>query len=334
MSNGSTTQASAHKPARTTFHLLAGLASGVSTSILLQPADLLKTRIQQSPSSTLLSTLRSILSSPKPVKQLWRGALPSVIRTGVGSALYFTALNGIRTELASLQHHDAIATAIVADHSPTNDPKSSSSSSVLPKLSPLANLASGALARVSVGFIMMPITVLKVRFESSYYASYGSLGLFGAARDLGAKEGIRGFFAGFGATAVRDAPYAGLYVVFYEAAKSRLGALASARVDPTATGGLTGATSAMVNLSSGALAASAATAITNPPDAVKTRLQLMPARYGNSMRAVRMMWREEGVRCFFDGLGLRMARKAVSSALAWTVYEEVIRRVERGFLDG
>lgn len=30
----------------------------------------------------------------------------------------------------------------------------------------------------------------------------------------------------------------------------------------------------------------------------------------------------------FDGLALRMARKALSSALAWTVYEEVIRRAE------
>jgi len=36
----------------------------------------------------------------------------------------------------------------------------------------------------------------------------------------------------------------------------------------------------------------------------------------------------EGVRSLFDGLGLRMGRKAISSALAWTVYEELIRRAE------
>jgi len=40
------------------------------------------------------------------------------------------------------------------------------------------------------------------------------------------------------------------------------------------------------------------------------------------------MLAEEGVRSLFDGLALRMARKAMSSALAWTVYEEVVRRAE------
>jgi solute carrier family 25, member 38 len=33
----------------------------------------------------------------------------------------------------------------------------------------------------------------------------------------------------------------------------------------------------------------------------------------------------------FDGLALRMGRKALSSALAWTVYEELIGRAERRF---
>ena len=36
------------------------------------------------------------------------------------------------------------------------------------------------------------------------------------------QDGLRGFFLGFGATALRDAPYAGLFVVFYEASKKSL----------------------------------------------------------------------------------------------------------------
>jgi solute carrier family 25, member 38 len=90
---------------------------------------------------------------------------------------------------------------------------------------------------------------------------------------------------------------------------------------------------ASVNFGSGVFAAAVATAITNPFDAVKTRLQLFPARYGNMLRAGRMMVREEGVRSLFDGLALRMGRKALSSALAWTVYEELIGRAERRFAD-
>lgn len=169
---------------------------------------------------------------------------------------------------------------------------------------------------------MMPVTVLKVRYESDYYA-YRSL--LGAARDIVRTEGVRGLFAGFGATAVRDAPYAGLYVVFYEQLKRHLAAVADS------SGGAIhlSPSSPSINFVSGAMAAGIATAITNPFDAVKTRLQLMPGKYGNMLRATRLMIQEDGLRSLFGGLGLRMARKALSSALAWTVYEELILRAER-----
>jgi solute carrier family 25, member 38 len=191
---------------------------------------------------------------------------------------------------------------------------------VLPRLTNSENLLTGAVARVFAGFLMMPVTVIKVRYESDFYA-YRSI--FGASRDILAKEGLRGFFSGFGATAVRDAPYAGLYVVFYEASKRRLNQFA--RKD---SGGMLAAS---VNFASGVFAAGLATSITNPFDAVKTRLQLMPAKYGNMVKATKLMLKEDGVGSLFDGLGLRIGRKALSSALAWTVYEELIGRAERNF---
>ena len=275
----------------------------------------------------LYTTLRSILASPAPVRQLWRGTVPSAVRTGVGSALYFGGLNALRAQLADRR----IGTV----------PASGSTTSALPQLSNGANLVTGAVARAAAGVALAPVTVLKVRYESSLY-SYGSL--WGAAADIRAREGVRGFFAGFGATAVRDAPYAGLYVLCYEAGKVRLGD-AVARFGSGGAGAgagaadgkngvrLKGSASAGVNFASGVLAAGFATAVTNPFDAIKTRVQLMPRRYGNMVRAARMMIREEGVRSMFDGLALRMARKAMSSALAWTLYEEIIRRAEISWVE-
>ena len=291
--------------------------------MLLQPADLLKTRVQQSGSASLLSTIREISQGPRPLKQLWRGTLPSTLRTGIGSALYFTSLNALRQHVARsnlLQSSGQIR--------PSNRSAGYSSSS-LPKLSNLANLTTGAIARASVGFVMMPITVIKVRYESNYY-TYRSIRH--AVTSILRHEGLKGFFTGFGATALRDAPYAGLYIVIYEQCKRRLSALR--QVAPTSLstpipGEMTGSMSASINFLSGVLAAGLATAITNPFDAVKTRLQIMPGKYGNLVRAGRRMLKEEGVRSLFDGLGLRMARKAMSSALAWTVYEELIRRAEQ-----
>jgi transmembrane carrier protein len=201
------------------------------------------------------------------------------------------------------------------------------------RLTNTANLLSGALARAAAGFGVMPITVLKVRYESSLF-SYTSLAQ--ACTDIYRAHGMRGFFAGFGATAVRDAPYAGLYVLFYEAWKRQFGlgtpagtatstaAAIPNRHGPKATAALT--------FTSGVLAAGLATALTNPFDAIKTRLQLQPGVYGNMVRAGRKMVAEEGWRCLFDGLALRMARKGMSSALAWTVYEELVRRAERRWI--
>ena len=354
-----------------TFHFLAGLASGVSSGVLLQPADLLKTRVQQTRSSALLPVLRTILASPQPITSLWRGTVPSALRTGFGSALYFTSLNTLRQLVANNNNNDDSARQAGSRSSSVvgvgvGTSSSSSSSSVLPKLSSTSNLLTGASARVFAGVVLMPVTVIKVRYESDFYA-YKSM--VGASRSIYASEGLRGFFAGFGATAIRDAPYAGLYVVFYEGGKGYLARLFAVGGTGAGTGAgigtgtgtgsgtdtgtstdtstgnkavgrrredgrqrTTTVPAVSINATSGVVAAAAATAITNPFDAVKTRLQLMPVKYKNMVRATRLMMKEDGIRGFFDGLALRMGRKAVSSALAWTVYEELIRRAERGIL--
>ena len=308
MSNGGSNHASP------TFHFAAGLTTGILSAAILQPADLLKTRVQQSHTNTLRGSLKEILRGPNAVRNLWRGTLPSIFRTGFGSALYFTTLNTLRQSAAN---HNLASSAVL------------SSSSSLPKLSNLANLGTGAVARAGAGFVLMPVTVIKVRYESNMY-NYKSI--LDATTAIWRVEGLRGFFAGFGATAVRDAPYAGLYVVCYEQAKQRIGTMFRG-TDMQSASKMTSSTSAAVNFLSGAVAAGCATAITNPFDAIKTRLQLLPHKYENMLKAASIMLKQEGVKSMFQGLGLRMGRKALSSALAWTLYEEMINKAETRWID-
>lgn len=296
-------------------HFISGLGSGVASAVILQPLDLLKTRVQQQADhESLRVLLRQMRREPHFLAQLWRGTLPSVLRTGAGSALYFTSLNWIRHELSK---HPLAGRR----HASTR-----TGSSILPALTNSGNLVSGALARTFCGFILMPLTVIKVRFESNIYA-YPSMRA--ATHGIYQVDGLRGFFAGFGATAMRDAPYAGMYVLFYEILKTHLARLAS---DARAHSGQTKMQSALassINFTSAALAATMCSAISNPFDAVKTRIQLQPRSYKNMGQAAMKMLREDGFKSFWNGLGLRMARKVLSSALAWTLYEELIRRSER-----
>jgi solute carrier family 25 protein 38 len=344
--------------ARAAFHFTAGLLSGLCSAVLLQPADLLKTRLQQehrpgtaplgaaagsrgngsagaAPQRPLVAVLRAIAAEPAPVRTLWRGTLPSAVRTSVGSALYFGGLDWLRRHAAALSGPLSAAKGGGAAGSGSGGSR---------QLSPAGNLATGALARAAAGFALMPVTVVKVRAESS-----GARPLFASTAALWRARGLGGFFAGSAATALRDAPYAGLYVVAYEAIRRRLAGLAGVALPeaaprPSSPGGgknAGAASAAAVNFSAGALAAAAATAATNPFDVVKTRVQLSDAlpssagagtaaaRRTNGMAAVALrVVRDEGWRRLFDGLALRVTRKALSSALAWTVYEELVRRAE------
>lgn len=336
-----------HKKVSTQSHLAAGFVSGLTSSVLLQPLDLLKTRIQQQqkitpgPGSANANASAAAAASTKSLRQalkeipsvgaLWRGTSASAIRTSVGSALYLTMLNSTRTYLSN--------SPIFSKNS-----ASSSSSSSLPKLPMYANLASGAIVRGIVGFITMPVTVVKVRFESSLF-QYTSL--MHAVTDIYASHGVPGFFKGWGVTFLRDAPNAGLYVLFYEMWKDVLSKSATlfgvdtnnnnnnvsiSKNDTLSIGKdkerlFNTSTSALINSSSAVLSAGMATTLTGPFDTIKTRVQLDPVRYPSVWSAVTGIVREEGFKGLFDGLSLRLSRKAMAAGISWCIYEELVKRM-------
>ncbi|KAH7912469.1 mitochondrial carrier domain-containing protein [Hygrophoropsis aurantiaca] len=185
----------------------------------------------------------------------------------------------------------------------------SSNSSVLPKLSNEGNLLAGATARVGVGFFLNPFTVLKARFESEMYAYRTLSGSLIAITRMGPHELLRGFLA----SSLRDAPYAGLFVVFYESIKRE-----TSHLFPSvyATG---------IHSFSAASAGAIATLVTQPFDVVKTKMQVRTEdRYRGFMSTVVRTWTQRGIGGFFDGASLRLTRKVFSSAIGWAVFEGML----------
>ncbi|CCE62506.1 hypothetical protein TPHA_0C03540 [Tetrapisispora phaffii CBS 4417] len=295
------------KVTRNRTHLLGGFLGGLTSAVALQPLDLLKTRIQQQKTNTLWSVFKSF-DSPS---QLWRGTLPSALRTSIGSALYLTSLNVMRTTLVkqkSWNHQSQLVT---------------NKSSLLPHLSVYENLLTGAFARGVVGFITMPITVIKVRYESTLY-NYKSIN--DSIKDIYKTDHIKGFFRGLLPTIIRDAPYAGIYVLLYEKAKEITPSLVPLKLlNDRNNGHFSSTTSTLINSSSAILAASLATTITAPFDTIKTRMQLQPNLFPSFLKAGMIIIQKENLRQLFSGLSMRLSRKAMSAGIAWGIYEELIK---------
>jgi solute carrier family 25 protein 38 len=156
---------------------------------------------------------------------------------------------------------------------------------------------------------MMPFTVLKTRFEST---SFKYTSITKALIEIYRQEGLRGYFKGFGVTVMRDAPFAGIYVFFYE----RIRTLSyQSGISP----GLG------VNLSSGLISGFMATLCTHPFDIVKTRIQVDTVKV-SAIDAARNIIATKGLRGMFVGMVPRMLRKSCSSAISWAVYEEFVKR--------
>ncbi|KAI8075156.1 mitochondrial carrier domain-containing protein [Gongronella butleri] len=306
-----------HKNIPPLLHMTGGALSGMVACITLQPLDLIKTRLQQqkqdhlaflreakksgllvSPqTSTMYSTVRDIIRS-NGVSGLWRGTVPTILRNVPGSGMYFFALAQTRETLARTRHH----------WQPYLAPRSTK------EQQQWENLVSGMFARGAVGYIMMPVTVVKVRYESNFYNYTSVSQAFGS---IVKQDGIRGLFAGYGATFIRDAPFAGIYLFFYENCKQASKLWAEHHQYHVAN--------ALINLGSGVTAGVTATIITHPFDMLKTRMQLKPTIYKNVLQSARKVLAEEGLMGFFDGISVRLIRKPLNSAIAWTIYEEVVR---------
>jgi hypothetical protein len=122
-----------------------------------------------------------------------------------GVAMYMASLTQLRALMARSSHFSIVQTRKTTS-------TATGSRSVLPTLTSSGNLLSGAVSRVAIGFLLNPFSVLKARFESSLY-EYKSVS---QGMRLIMQNGPSELFRGFLASSMRDAPYAGIFLVVYE----------------------------------------------------------------------------------------------------------------------
>jgi len=255
---------------------LAGSMSGTCSTILFQPLDVVKTRLQICPRPSSMTAEIKLINQTDGLPGLWRGLYPSLCRTVPGVGLYFASMHWMRNTVCE------------------------------GKPSALQSMMIGCTARTFAGSVMIPFTVVKTRMESGTY-QYRSV--TAAITHILRNEGVRGLARGLGPTLVRDVPFSGLYLAFYDVLKSKCPAWLSSSSPECAH--------MMAGLGAGILAS----IVTQPADVVKTRMQT--SSMTGLSRAVRTLYSEAGVTAFTAGLAPRMLRRTVMAALAWTVYERI-----------
>lgn len=168
----------------------------------------------------------------------------------------------------------------------------------------------------------LPLDFVKTRMQLQNEllpSSAPRLGVVGMARQVLRTEGPTAFYAGFTAAMLRQATYGGLCFGSYPLLRDAL----SPSDDPLAT-------PVWTRVLAGALAGGAASAIANPTDVVKVRLQAdgrrvatgERPRYEGTAHAIRRIVREEGAGAFYKGLGPNVQRACVVNGIGIASYDQ------------
>ncbi|KAL8586843.1 hypothetical protein ACOMHN_052719 [Nucella lapillus] len=268
-----------------TKSFLAGALSGSLSTLLLQPLDLVKTRLQSpvhiGANTGMMHIAISVVRQEK-FLALWNGVWPSLMRCAPGVGLYFGTLHYLRSNFGS------------------SNPK------------PLESLCMGMTTRSITGVIMLPITVMKTRYESGKFKYRGLTNALVLTYKV---EGFRGLYRGLAPTLLRDVPFSGLYLMFYNRLKQN--------TQPSVYGG---ELEPLMNFCNGVMAGALASVVTQPADVIKTNIQLQHNGHRHLKQVLIYIYQERGMYGFWRGIVPRTLRRTLMTALAWTVFEEIMRR--------
>jgi solute carrier family 25, member 38 len=295
------------------INLCAGVTSGCISTLLLQPFDVLKTRlISPNESQRSMFRLTKTIVKNDGIISLWRGTQPALIRITTGAAAYFT----IQSYLIQLQLNNRekqIKKKIEFDSNYNSHSRSQIINSKSPeKLSSIDYMVIGGVSRAAAVTLCCPLSVIKTRREgqskftasnnanttdqfktSSYSASQeAKISITNELSTVYRLHGLRGLYAALLPSIAKDAPYHAIYLATYTKCKQMLTnfeckynqnnqiqyesnrAKESAKPNQKDTAKWHIGTGAAIQFTSGLFAASGATILFQPAEVIKTRMQL------------------------------------------------------------
>ncbi|OLQ06885.1 Succinate/fumarate mitochondrial transporter [Symbiodinium microadriaticum] len=133
--------------------------------------------------------------------------------------------------------------------------------------------------------------------------------LVGSIRTVATDHGIRGLYAGIGATGIRQASGVGVRFALYGHVKSALTTDPPQMWQSAVAGGITGCCSTLLN---------------NPIDVIKSRIEAQDGNtkeYTSTLQAFRKIWQQEGALAFYKGVAPRLMKISIGQAITFSAYE-------------
>lgn len=281
--------------------IISGVISGSLTALTFQPFEFVKTRLQQPEyqvkgSQNISKILRDTLVVGNRVRLdraglLFSGLSPSLVRSIPTAGIYFATLE-------YLKYSDGIF----------------AKQGLIDSYSEILNLfIIGCIARTSADMGTYPLNLIKTRFESDMY-NYG--GIMNAFRSIVKKDGWIGLYRGVGPTLVRDLSYSGVYFPLYTKIKDWVSSFDPNTDDPLHRKTYYFSLCAL-------LSSTISCAFTQPPDVVRSYVQLKPDVYKKFWPTVKHIYAQHGLAGFFSGFWPRSTRRILISVMSWTVYEKL-----------
>ena len=279
---------------------VSGALAGSVAAILLQPLDVLKTRVQLS-QATHTGAARGAFGiiQSEGAAGLWNGLVPSLGRVCIGAGTYFTALDWMREKVGRSRKRPRPGA--------TGQAQAAAASTSSSPLSPFSiwwtnDFVIGATGRAVAATVTSPLTVVKTRFEAMPGHQRERRGMVATLVHMARHERVsRGLFAGLVPTILRDAPYSGVYFLLYESingwidsststnpmssssssssssnfpGSAKRSSASKAPADSVPALEQTRSARMTQHLGVGFVAGAIATTLTHPFDVIKTRMQL------------------------------------------------------------
>ncbi|CAL7942554.1 unnamed protein product [Xylocopa violacea] len=251
------------------YRFLLGSIGGAVGATAVYPIDLVKTRMQNQRTGSLVGELmyRNSLDCLKKVIRhegffgLYRGLVPQLMGVAPEKAIKLTVNDFVRDKFMDKNSNLPLYGEIIA----------------------------GACAGGSQVIFTNPLEIVKIRLQvAGELAGKSKVKAWTVVKELG----IFGLYKGARACFLRDVPFSAIYFPMYSHIKARF-----------ADEG--GYNTPLSLLAAGAIAGVPAAALVTPADVIKTRLQVVARRgqttYNGLLDCARKIYKEEGARAFWKG---------------------------------